>query len=293
MALYTPQPSWRYAIFQIPALLTVGFLILALLSRFLGWFPPTVSVQMMLDLSSSTYYGSVFRGAGTVMQAEIDAVKAYARENASTSNPNLLSLSGFGDRVVPITSNFSSNPTEIDQAIEQVVQPIAAPQIGGGTNLDLAVEKGLESLSSQSQRCKEMLVITDGQAQLNPLRLTGAKLSGVRLNFLIVGQPVPDNLAAAATITGGLALPADANNITTLLAGQLRDRFNSNNKFVNLFLGLAWVSLMWMLVLPLDRFLQKQMNMRFDFSGRIALLNALGWTVAIALFLGLPVLQGC
>lgn len=294
MVLYTPQPSWRYAIFQIPAMLMAGFLLLALLTHFGRWFGPTVSVQMMLDLSSSTYENTnIFKGQGTIMQAEIEAAINYARQNAAISNPNLLSLSGFADRVVPITQNFSKDPAEIEKAIEQVVQPAIKPQLGEGTNLNLAVEKGLNSLSSQSPRCKEMLVITDGQAELNPILLSRAKFSRVRLNFLIVGQPVPADLNLAAQSTGGLTMLSNTNNISALVGGQFRERFNSNSKLVNFFLGLSWVSLMWMLVLPLDRFLQNQMKMRFDFSGRIALSNAFFWTVLICLWLGLPVLQGC
>jgi Ca-activated chloride channel homolog len=292
MVLYAPQPYWRYAIFQIPAILTVALLILALLTNFWGWFPPTVSVQMMLDLSSSTY-GDTFREKGTVMEAEIEAVKAYARENINAPNPNLLSLSGFADQIVPITPNFSSNPEEIDSAIERVVQPAISQHVGSGTNLDVAVERGLEALESQSQRCKEMLVVTDGLVQLNSTQIARSQVSGTRLNFLIVNSSIPQNLAMAAKATGGTALPANTNTIKELVAGQFRQRFNSNSKVVNLFLGLAVVSFMWMLVLPIDRFLQHQWNLRFDFSGKIALFNALFWTAAIPPLVGFPVWQGC
>jgi Ca-activated chloride channel homolog len=292
MVLYNPQPSWRYPLFQIQAFLATSFLTLALLTHFLHWLSPTVSVQMILDLSSSTY-GNVFRGSGTVIQAEIEAVKAYANQNASASNPNLLSLSGFANQVIPITQNFASNPAEIDKAIEQVVQPAIASQVGGGTNLDLAVEKGLDSLGSQSPRCKELLVITDGEAQLNPKQLARAKLNKVRLNFLIVGQPVPGNLSLAATATDGVALSANTNNISALVGGQFRERFNSNLIFVKLFLGLAGVSLIWMLVRPFDIFLQKQMHLRFDFSSQIAILSAIVGTIQLLLFVGFPFWNGC
>ena len=228
MVLYTPQPSWRYPIFQLPALLAVVFLILALLTNLFGWFPPTVSVQMMLDLSSSTYEGNVFRGTGSLMAAEIEAVRAYARENAATSHPNYLSLSGFGDRVIPITSDFSGDSLAIETALDRVIKPDISSQVGSGTNLNLAVEQGLESLSSQSQRCKEMLIITDGEAQLDQIQLTHAKDNRVKLNFLIVARTVPENLAEAAKFTKGVALPADTNNIQNLIANQLRQRFNSN-----------------------------------------------------------------
>lgn len=293
MILYTPQPSWRYPIFQLPGLLALVFVVLALLTNLLNWFPPLVSVQMMLDLSSSTYEGTVFRGNGSLMAAEIEAVKAYARENASTSYPNHLSLAGFGNRVVPITSNFSQNTGAIETALDRVVQPEIVSQVGGGTNLDLAVERGVESLSTQVQRCKEMLVVTDGEAELNQTQLNHAKDNQVKLNFLIVSQTIPKNLVEAAKSTGGVILPANANNIQSLIANQLRQRFNSNSKFVNLFFGLAFVALMWMLILPIDRFLQQRWQIRFDFSGKIALFNAVFWTLLTVWWLGLPVVQGC
>ncbi|MEM7760103.1 MAG: VWA domain-containing protein [Cyanobacteria bacterium P01_A01_bin.40] len=292
MVLYTPQPSWRYAIFQVPAFLAVVFLTLALLTNLWGWFPPTVSVKMMLDLSSSTYQGSDFRGVGTLMAAEIEAVKAYARENAATSRPNSLSLSGFADQVIPITSDFASDAVAITSALDTVVQPAIALQVGSGTNLDLAVKQGLASLSSQS-KCKELLVITDGEAHLDQVQLIRAQDSGVKLNFLIVRPTVPANLARAAEFTRGVALPTAASNIQDLVANQLRQRFNSNSKFVNLFWGLAFIAVMWMLVLPLDRFLQRQWQIRFDFAGRLALFNALFWTLLTLWWWGLPVVQGC
>lgn len=293
MVLYTPQPPWRYALFQIPALLTVIFFTLAVLTSNLGWFSPNVSVQMMLDLSSSTYRNADFKAAGTIMAAEIEAVKDYAQQNANSDKANLLSLSGFADQVIPITEKFSSNPTEIEQAIDQVVQPSIEQQIGGGTNLDLAVENGLKSLSTQKQQCKEMLVFTDGVINLKPWLVASVKLSGVRLNFLVVDQPVSTSLAQVAKLTGGVALPASLNNIKELVSGQLRERFNSNSRIVNLFFGLAFISLMWMLVLPIDRLLQILIHIRFDYSGKIALFNALFWTIVTLFWLGLPIYQGC
>ena len=292
MDSYTPQRPWHYALFQIPALLTVIFFTLGVLTSNLGWFPPNVSIQMMLDLSSSTYSNADFKAAGTIMAAEIEAVKDYARQNANSDKANLLSLSGFADQVIPITEKFSSNPTEIEQAIDQVVQPSIEQQIGGGTNLDLAVENGLKSLSTQKQQFKEMLVFTDGAINLKPWLVARVKLSGVRLNFLVVDQPVSTSLAQVAGLTGGVALPANVNNITELVSGQLRERFNSNSRIVNLFFGLAFIFLMWMLILPIDRLLQRLMHIRFDYSGKIALFNAVFWTAVTLFWLGLPVYQG-
>ena len=55
MPLYPNQGFWRYGIFQIFAILTAVFLVLALLTSKLVLFPELVTVQIALDLSSSTY----------------------------------------------------------------------------------------------------------------------------------------------------------------------------------------------------------------------------------------------
>jgi Ca-activated chloride channel family protein len=294
MILHTPQPVWRYPYFQIPAILTGLFLILALLTSSLKWFPPSVSVQIMLDLSSSTYQSTnIFRGTGTIMAAEIEAVKEYARQNARAENPILLSLYGFANQVIPITQNFSNNPREIEQSLDRVVQPSIASLIGGGTNLNIAVEKGLESLKLQVGRCKEMLIITDGQTELEENLISQTVNNDVRLNFLIIGQNIPTNLADISSKTGGIALLANVSNIQKLVSEDFRKKFSSNSKQVNFFLGAAFISLMWMLVLPIDRFLQNYRKMPFDWTGRIALFNALFWTVFILLRIGFPFWSEC
>jgi Ca-activated chloride channel family protein len=290
MTLYTNQPPWRYAIFQVSAGLTVLFLLLALLTPRLGWFPNLVSVQISLDLSSSTYQATkVFRGSGSIMQQEIDAVKAYVDKNASLPKPNLLSVSGFADRVVPITSKFSSSKDEIYQAIDRVVQPSLAPQLGGGTNINLALENGLSQLQSQKSRCQQMLVITDGVFKLDKQKVSQANSNGVKLNFLVVGQSLNPEIYGWAKATGGLALSVNPNSISELLSGQIFNRFNTS-PLIPLFLGLAWISFMWMMLLPLDRFLATNLKIRVDKSGLIALFNAGFWTLAtpaILLLMGL------
>jgi Ca-activated chloride channel family protein len=291
MTLYTAQPPWRYAIFQIFAGLTVLFLLLALLTPRLGWFPHFVSVQIALDLSASTYQEEIklFRAPGTIIQQEIDAVKAYLEKNASLPNPNLLSVSGFADRVEPITSKFSSNKDEIYQAIEQVVQPSLAQQLGSGTNINLAIENGLYQLKSQQSKCQQILVITDGAFKLDDQKVSQANTNGVKLNFLIVGQSLTPEISGWAKATGGVAFSVSPNSISELLAGQIFNRFNTS-PLIPLFWGLAGISFMWMLLLPIDRFLAKYLRIRVDISGKIALFNAGFWTFAtpaILLLMGL------
>ncbi|WP_019508817.1 vWA domain-containing protein [Pleurocapsa sp. PCC 7319] len=292
MTLSYPSSPWRYPILQLSGFLVLVFLVVSLLTNTLGWFSPPVSVQMMLDLSSSTYDRD-FKSGKSLMAAEIEAVKAYAKENALSPNPNNLSLAGFADLVQPITNNFSADSEAIATALEQAVQANIFKQVGGGTNLTLAVESGINSLSSQLERCKEMLVVTDGAANLSPTQILRAQSHRVKLNFLIVSQTIPHNLAQAARDTGGLALSADVQNIQSLITNRLRQKFSSNSKFVKFFLSLALISLMWMLLFPLDRLLQNFLQIRFDHAGRIALFNAVFWTMMTFWWMGLPALQGC
>ena len=292
MTLSHPASSWRYPILQLSSFLVFVFLVVSLLTNTLGWFSPPVSVQMMLDLSNSTRSQDIQSGK-SLMEAEIEAVKAYAEENAQSTNPNNLSLAGFADLVQPITNNFSADSRAISTALEQTVQGDITNRVGSGTNLTLAVESGINSLASQLDRCKEMLVVTDGAANLSPTQILRAQSNRVKLNFLIVGQTIPHNLAQAAHNTGGLALSADVQNIQSLIANRLRHKFSSNSKFVKFFLSLALISLVWMLLFPLDRLLQTLLQIRFDHAGRISLFNAVFWTMMAFYWLGLPAFQRC
>jgi len=287
MPLQTNQPFWRYAIFQFFAGLTLFFLLLAWLTSYLSLFPSSVSVQLALDLSSSTYPSTqVFNGTGSIMAQELQAVRDYVARNQELPKPNLLSISGFADRVVPITTQFSSDQQGINQAIDQVVQPNLPNQIGGGTNIDLVVEHSLSQLQNQGMKCKQILVITDGAFKLDQGKVNSAKEQAVKLNFLIAGKPVTPEINDWAQQTGGVALSADLNNISQLLVGQVFNRFNSN-PFVPLFYALAWISAMWMLLLPLERAITKFMKIRVDYAGKIALYNAIFWTIVTPLLLRL------
>lgn len=48
--------------------------------------------------------------------------------------------------------------------------------------------------------------------------------------------------------------------------------------WVYLFLGLAWMSFMWMLVLPIDIFLRSVSKLNMSFAGRAAIFHALFWS---------------
>ncbi|WP_354635306.1 vWA domain-containing protein [Planktothricoides raciborskii] len=286
MPLHEHQPVWRYAIFQISAACLAICLVLAILAGQLGWFPRLVAVHLALDLSGSTYDNSLanFNKPGTIMAQEIEAVKAYATRNAGLSQPNLISVSGFASSVVPITSGFSSDPEEITRAINQVVQPSLANRISGGTNINLAVENGLYTLKNQPTLCTEILVITDGVFTLEPEIIEQVQAHNVRLNFLIVGQPLTAEINQWANQTGGIALEASSSSVIDLLSETVFNRFNAS-PLVSLFYGLAFISFMWMILLPLERFLDKSLRIRIDYASKLAVYNAMFWTVATPIYL--------
>jgi Ca-activated chloride channel family protein len=290
--MYTNEPFYRFPIFQIPASLAILFITLALLSRMFSWFTPTVSIHVALDLSNSTYGDVVnFRQPGTVMMTEIESVKEYARRNANLSSPNLISVSAFANQVVPITNQFSSKPTDIENALDQVIQPSLISRLGGGTNLDAAVENAMGQLLTQVGRCKEVVVVTDGQAVLRSQIRNQALASKIKLNFLLINdqQEVPRNLEEDATKTGGNALVASPENFVTLLSQKVFNRVNKN-PFVVIFSGLAWVCLIWALVLPLERFLRRVIKIRPAVASRFVIFNTILWTTATPItlfFLGL------
>ncbi|NJP08765.1 MAG: hypothetical protein HC866_04185 [Leptolyngbyaceae cyanobacterium RU_5_1] len=65
------------------------------------------------------------------------------------------------------------------------------------------------------------------------------------------------------------------------------------NFLVWLFLGLAWIALMWTLVLPLDASLRTKLNLKMGLAGRLAISHAVLWsllTLAV-LLLVLPPLE--
>lgn len=66
--------------------------------------------------------------------------------------------------------------------------------------------------------------------------------------------------------------------------------------WIGLFAGLAWISSMWILVLPLDQFLQTVLGLKMGLAGRIVICHALFWTIAtlVVLLSVLPALrQSC
>lgn len=300
------RPLWLYPIFQIPLICLLIFLTTALLFWLLKFGRPQVAVAIALDLSNSTYGGQteLFNAPGTVLNQEVQAVEAYLKLNNGEvlRRPNQVKVFGFGEKVIPLTENFESDSKKVRQ---ELVKTLATPEIGQAvvpnqTNIDVAIEMGINALKTVPDRCRELILVTDGidgQAKISPLIMTDALTSKIKINSVVVGQEAPQ-LQKAAADTSGKYLSGDSNNLSTFFTENFFKVFNSNLKWVIFWLGLAWISFVWTLVLPLDRWVfQGLFKMEMDVSGKLALSQALFWTVLTLISLwriwGIPFLSSC
>ncbi|KPQ32466.1 MAG: hypothetical protein HLUCCO16_20095 [Phormidium sp. OSCR] len=67
------------------------------------------------------------------------------------------------------------------------------------------------------------------------------------------------------------------------LGFQVFDSLNSNRPFVFLWLTCSWISLTWMMILPLDIILCYRLKLRYSVAGKIAYAQAVLWTVVAPL----------
>lgn len=282
------RPFWLYPLFQIPLIFLGLCLLMAVLFWLLGFGRPSVAVAIALDLSSSTYQ-SEFNAPGTTMAQEVQAVKDYVDKNlAILKQPNQIKILGFADQVKPLTVNFTTDSQQIKQQLENTLDVLKSnpEDLGGGTNIDLAISEGTDALAAISDRCRELLIVTDGQATINSETITQAKEKNVKINAVVIGPDSPD-IQQATQDTGGVYLISNqASNLSPLFTEKLFKRFNNNLRWVLFWLALAWMSLMWTLTMLLDRWIfQGLLKMRMDVAGKLALGNVFFWTVLTPLIL--------
>lgn len=292
---------WNYPLFQIPLILLGLCLVTAMLFWLLGFGRPKVAVAIALDLSSSTY-GEVssFNASGTVLNREVKAVEAYLQLNNEEilRNPNQVKVFGFSDAVKPLTGNFEANSNKVATSLSEALKTEGlADEIGSGTDINLAIKTGINALRTVPKRCRELILVTDGIANVSPGVIVDASANRVKINSVVIGQEALA-LRGASFATGGIYLSGDSNNLSAFFTDNFFSTFNSNLKWIIFWLGLAWICLMWTLVLPLDRWLfQGLLKMRIDLAGKLAIANALFWTVAtlsaLWRFWGIPFLSGC
>ncbi|XFA73228.1 VWA domain-containing protein [Thermosynechococcaceae cyanobacterium Okahandja] len=296
------RPLWSYPLFQIPLILLILCLLLALLFALLGWGRPSVAVVLSLDLSGSTFGNNPlqFNQPQTVMAQQVAAAKLYLQRNQrELGNPNAIMIHGFGRHVVFLTPSFETNAdvllTQLEQALNR--SDLLAQVDPSATNLSGAIATATQQLQQVANRCREILLITDGDAAVDDAVVRTAQAQGVKINAIVVGDHAPP-LAAATQATGGQYRSAAAALLEELVSRTFFEGFNTNARWPIFWLGLAVICLMWVLVLPLDRWLlQGLLRLPMNLSGQIALLNAFFWSVAIPMLLwrfpGWPFLSAC
>lgn len=283
------RPFWSYSLFQVPAMALGVCLVMALLFALLGWGRPQVSVVITLDLSGSTYNNNpkAFNTPETIVYEEIEAVSAYLQENSQLSTPNQVKVLGFGNQVLPLTEGFHRKQETIMEEIERTLEENDFPSAIGPqeTNLTLAIEEGVKVLSQVSQRCRELLLVTDGEAPVSSDVIRSAIDNNVKINAIVIGEEAPA-LLTATVASRGIYFSERIGNLEALFIRDFFNRINSNLKWIVFWLSLGWIALTWMVVMPLDRWvLQGLFNLPFDLSGKLALSQALFWTTATALFI--------
>lgn len=285
------RPLWLYPIFQYPLIFLGIFLVLAALFGLLGLGRPKVAVAIALDLSSSTYQPQSFNAPGTILSQEVAAVNSYLKENAKLRNPNPVKIFGFRSEKVPeLTQSFAADgqkvQAELNRAMQEIALPLSQLPEPKRDDLDGPIRKGIEALREIPNHCRELLLVSDAGVKLTPSATISQALENrVRINAIGFNGNVPD-LKAVAMATGGLYLPGEASNLEAFFTEKLFPRFNSNLKWIVLWLGAAWIAFMWLLTLPLDRWIfQNLMKYHWSLSGQLALGNALFWSVVTPLII--------
>ncbi|MGD1903435.1 MAG: VWA domain-containing protein [Geitlerinemataceae cyanobacterium] len=292
-------------LFNIPAIAFGLCLAIALLSALLGLGRPNVNVAIALDLSNSTGDLANFEQPGSVMFEEIAAVKAYLeRSNTTLDRPNQIKVFGFAGQTEPLTESFKADPEAVET---EMLAKLSDPTLAGRleterTDLNLAITDATNALLQVSDRCRELLVVTDGKPStpLDPSLLAQIVAQGIKIHSIFVGV-APEDLAEAGQMsltTGGLSLASEASELASSLQEKLFGSINSNIKWIIFWLGMAWIALMWMVILPLDRWVfQGMFGLRIDMAGRAAVSHALFWTtatlIAVWKFATIPFIKPC
>ena len=296
------RPFWLFPIFQIPLLFCGMCLITAALFSLLNFGKPQVAVAIALDLSGSTYDNQFdITNQNTVLYQEIQAVRAYLQQNNPEilRSPNLVRVFGFGGVVKPLTKDFTNNSKQVEQELLSTLQtPGLAEAIQpNNTNINLAIETGIQALKTIPKGCRELILVTDGRGTVSPTAIRDGIINQIKINSVVLGGEAVA-LRDAAVATRGIYLSGSSNNLSSFFTDNFFTIFNSNLKWIIFWLGLAWIFLMWTLVLPLDRIVfQGLFQMTMDISGKLAIAQALFWTVVtlsiIWRFFLIPFLSGC
>lgn len=283
---------WYYPLFQIPLMCLGACLIAATLFWLLGLGRPQVAVVIALDLSANTYQPQPFNAPDTVMSQEVAAVKAYIRQNNQVlRNPNEVKILGFGGVVRSLTgSTFETDGNKLETELNQSLQNPDLPQQVATytTDLNIAIREATNALGQVPQgSCRELLLVTNGEAPVSEAIIDEAVKQRVWINAVVVGATAdaPD-LGKASARTHGTYLPGVVGNLTALFADRFFIHFNTNFRWIILWLGCAWIALMWVLTMPLDRWIfQGLMKLEMPLAGQLSLGNTLFWSILTPLII--------
>jgi Ca-activated chloride channel homolog len=294
---------WLFPIFQIPLMLLVLCLILATLFWLLGLGRPNIAVAIVLDLSGSTY-DSTPKAPNTILAREIEAVNSYLTVNSELKSPNKVQIFGFrSNQTLPLTDSFETDSRKINDSLRKKLDSpnlFSKPE-PEQDDLNQPIQEGIKALSNIQNHCRELITVSDQEVQLSSSNLISeASKHQIKLNSIVFNGHVAE-LRTTALSTGGIYLSGADNNLETFFVNVFFPRFNSNRRWIVLWLGGAWISLMWALTLPLDQvILQGWMKMPMNLSGGIAIGNALFWTTATLIavwqlwkIFGLPFFSSC
>jgi Ca-activated chloride channel homolog len=271
----------------------------------LGLGKPTVAVAITLDLSSSTYYGQDFNAPSTVMAQEVVAVNAYLDANNSLRNANKVQIFGFGgQKVVSLTKSFETDSKKVQAELMQSMQdPQLPPSLQPEPerdDLNAPLLQGIQALSNLPA-CREVLMVSDSGVTVSPSSMIPeARKHNVRINSITFDGGTSD-LQQVVHETRGLYIAGEAANLPILFTQRFFPRFNSNLRWLVLFLGAAWIALMWFLTLPLDQWIfQGLLKFPMHTAGQLAIGNAFFWSGLTPLivwqlwqFFGLPWFTAC
>jgi len=280
------RPLWRYPLFQIPLMFLSACLVLAALFWALGLSQPKVAVAIAIDLNPSTYQPQPFNAPNTIMAEEVEAVRAYLKQNTQfLRQPNQIQIFGYAGAVQPLTNGFQTDSKQLQSQLDQALQDQTLPQrLSTTTDINQTIQQTTSILSSISDRCRELLLVSSSDTPVSPDAIADAVAHQVKINALVVRGSTA--LQSAALATHGIYLTTQEHNLETLFIDRFLIRFNSNLKWILSWLGAAWIALMWLLILPLDRWIyQDLLKLSMSLAGRLALSNALFWSILIPILL--------
>ena len=294
---------WRYRLFQVPCLgLIASSLILLLCAQF-NFGMPKVAVAIALDISGSTQSAGQFNAPGSIMSTAVEAVNAYLDTNAILKQPNHVKVIAMGGGKAPeLTKEFQGDIEAIKSELKKSIQDPKLPESikpePPQDDLNVVFQKANQSFASVPNMCHELVVVSDSGVNLSESTIDEAVGNKVRVSAIIFGGKDVNALQQAATLTKGLYLSGNAGDFKQFFIDRFFPKFNSNLRWIIFWLGMTWIALMWVLILPLDIFLRKVMKYSLNFAGKFALNHAFFWTsltpvIVWKLAEGLPFMNAC